>query len=198
MVTKIDEAILKDPELLRNISIAKRMSWAASRKTTREEDIAYCLMGIFDVNMPLLYGEGLKAFSRLQQEILKESIDQSLLAWDNFSGCVPDATGATTGAFADHPRRFKDAANITRFDALALFDGKGAASIITNGGLEIYLPVLVKHDLDVTTKVEYTVILACHRAEDIAKPLGISLQPVKGSRGRVFCRTVSRLSLDPV
>jgi uncharacterized membrane protein YozB (DUF420 family) len=155
-------------------------------------------MGIFDVNMPLLYGEGLKAFSRLQQEILKESTDQSLLAWDNFSGSVPDATSATTGAFADHPRRFKDAANIARFNPLALFDGKGTASTITNRGLEIYLPVLVKHDLDVTTKVEYTAILACHRAEDIARPLGISLQPVKGSRGRVFRRTASRLSLDPV
>jgi hypothetical protein len=145
MVTKINEDILKDPKLLRNMSIANRMSWAASRETTREEDIAYCLMGIFDINMPLLYGEGLKAFSRLQQEIMKESTDQSLLAWDNFSRYVPDATGATTGAFADHPRRFKDAANITCFDHLALFDGKGAASTITNRGLEIYLPVLVKH-----------------------------------------------------
>jgi len=88
------------------------MSWAATRETTREEDIAYCLMGIFDANMPLLYGEGLKAFSRLQQEILKESTDQSLLAWDSFSGHVSAATRAATGAFADHPRRFRDAANI--------------------------------------------------------------------------------------
>jgi hypothetical protein len=62
-------------------SIARRMSWAARRNTTRTEDIAYCLMGIFDVNMPLLYGEGEKAFIRLQEEILKESDDQTLLAW---------------------------------------------------------------------------------------------------------------------
>ena len=38
------------------------MSWASRRVTTRDEDIAYCLLGMFDVNMPLIYGEGEKAF----------------------------------------------------------------------------------------------------------------------------------------
>jgi len=62
-------------------SIAQRMSWAANRQTTRKEDLAYCLMGLFDVNMPLLYGEGDKAFRRLQEEIIKQSNDQSIFAW---------------------------------------------------------------------------------------------------------------------
>jgi hypothetical protein len=66
---------------LETFSIARRMSWAAKRQTTRIEDQAYSLMGIFDVNMPLLYGEGSKAFKRLQEEILKVSDDQSLFAW---------------------------------------------------------------------------------------------------------------------
>jgi len=57
------------------------MSWAAFRETSRIEDIAYCLLGIFDVNMPLLYGEGKKAFIRLQQEIMKGTHDFSLFAW---------------------------------------------------------------------------------------------------------------------
>jgi hypothetical protein len=57
------------------------MSWASKRETTRSEDTAYCLLGIFDVNMPLLYGEGEKAFVRLQEEIMKNSDDQSLFAW---------------------------------------------------------------------------------------------------------------------
>ena len=44
--------------------------------------MAYCLMGIFNVNMPILYGEGLhSAFRRLQEEIMKTSFDQSLFAW---------------------------------------------------------------------------------------------------------------------
>lgn len=43
------------------------MRWAASRETKRLEDMAYCLLGIFNVNMPLLYGEGRRAFIRLQE-----------------------------------------------------------------------------------------------------------------------------------
>lgn len=48
-----------------HISIATKISWAAKRESTRIEDQSYCLLGIFDVNMPLLYGEGKKAFKRL-------------------------------------------------------------------------------------------------------------------------------------
>ncbi|KAK0722644.1 hypothetical protein B0T26DRAFT_628827, partial [Lasiosphaeria miniovina] len=60
------------------------MSWASRRQTTRPEDIAYCLMGIFNVNMSMLYGEGgTKAFIRLQEGILRESDDQTILAWRN-------------------------------------------------------------------------------------------------------------------
>ena len=51
------------------MSVADRMGWASRRQTTRTEDIAYCLLGIFDVHMPLLYGEGEKAFVRLQEEM---------------------------------------------------------------------------------------------------------------------------------
>ena len=64
-------------------SVAQRMSWAAHRDTTRIEDKAYCLLGIFDVNMPLLYGEGKKAFVRLQEEILRSSHDETLFCWTN-------------------------------------------------------------------------------------------------------------------
>ncbi|RYP18698.1 hypothetical protein DL767_009772 [Monosporascus sp. MG133] len=66
---------------LHEASVAQRMSWAAKRETTREEDIAYCLLGIFDVTMPMIYGEGDKAFGRLQEEIMKKTRDDSILAW---------------------------------------------------------------------------------------------------------------------
>ncbi|KUJ11357.1 HET-domain-containing protein [Mollisia scopiformis] len=62
-------------------SIAQKMSWAAERVTTRVEDQAYCLMGLFGVNMPPLYGEGDNAFRRLQLEILEVSDDESIFAW---------------------------------------------------------------------------------------------------------------------
>lgn len=83
VITGIDEGILRGSKSLESASVAKRMSWAAYRKTTRPEDVAYCLMGIFGVNMPMLYGEGPKAFLRLQEEIMKQSDDQSLFAWAN-------------------------------------------------------------------------------------------------------------------
>ena len=71
--TSIDREVLdgEDPTLS---SIAKRMSWASQRETTRVEDLAYCLMGLFGVNMPLIYGEKHKAFIRLQAEIDRKSV----------------------------------------------------------------------------------------------------------------------------
>ncbi|KAH8899063.1 HET-domain-containing protein, partial [Thozetella sp. PMI_491] len=79
--THIPASILQGKQVLSNLAIAMRMSWAANRETTRVEDMAYSLMGLFDVNMPLLYGEGIKAFRRLQEEILRRTNDMSILAW---------------------------------------------------------------------------------------------------------------------
>ncbi len=69
-------------ERLETASAAKKMSWASNRQTSRPEDTAYSLLGIFDVNMPLIYGEGNRAFLRLQHEIMKASPhDHTLFAW---------------------------------------------------------------------------------------------------------------------
>jgi hypothetical protein len=76
-ITGIPTEVLKSGRT-QHMSIAQKMCWAANRTTTRIEDIAYCLMGLFDVNMPLLYGEGNKAFERLQEEIIKRSTDQTI------------------------------------------------------------------------------------------------------------------------
>lgn len=63
------EALQGEP--LTNFTVAKRLSWAKNRQTTRKEDEAYCLLGIFAIFMPLMYGEGDHAFIRLQEEIDK-------------------------------------------------------------------------------------------------------------------------------
>ena len=81
VITGIAEGFLTGAIALTKASIAKRMSWASRRKTTRTENLAYCLLGIFGINMPVLYGEGTKTFVRLQEEIMKDSDDQSLFAW---------------------------------------------------------------------------------------------------------------------
>ncbi|KAI3325630.1 heterokaryon incompatibility protein-domain-containing protein [Xylariaceae sp. AK1471] len=79
--TGVDVAILDDPRGLPFVPVGRRMSWASKRETTRTEDMAYCLLGIFNVNLPMIYGEGQKAFMRLQEEIAKDSCDLSLFAW---------------------------------------------------------------------------------------------------------------------
>ena len=58
VLTGIPEVILSGKKELDSMSIAQRMSWAAHRKASRIEDGAYCLLGIFDINIPLIYGEG--------------------------------------------------------------------------------------------------------------------------------------------
>jgi hypothetical protein len=63
---------------LSDFSVTERMLWAASRETYRQEDKAYSLLGIFDVNMPLIYSEGKdKALQRLREEIDKASKGRS-------------------------------------------------------------------------------------------------------------------------
>ncbi|KAI6118538.1 heterokaryon incompatibility protein-domain-containing protein, partial [Pisolithus croceorrhizus] len=80
-ITGIPREVLAGGLAGKRLSVAQIMSWAANRKTTRVEDRAYSLMGLFGVNMPMLYGEGKKAFQRLQLEIIREYSDQSIFAW---------------------------------------------------------------------------------------------------------------------
>jgi hypothetical protein len=81
-ITSIDVKVIMTERPVHSVLVAERLSWAADRVTTRKEDIAYCLLGIFDVHMPLLYGEGSKAFTRLQVAIMDATDDISLMAWD--------------------------------------------------------------------------------------------------------------------
>ncbi|KAI8993772.1 heterokaryon incompatibility protein-domain-containing protein [Trametes punicea] len=80
-ITGVQRDVLEHKRPLSTVSVARRMSWASKRKTTRVEDEAYSLMGIFGVNIPVIYGEGRNAFYRLQEEILRRIPDQSIFAW---------------------------------------------------------------------------------------------------------------------
>jgi hypothetical protein len=123
-ITKIDPDILTGGNLDR-CTVAERMSWAANRETTRVEDKSYCLLGIFDVHMPLLYGEGTKAFIRLQEEILKSTEDQSLFAWSReahwehyMKGMYPSDLNLSSlnvpleGLLAESPADFKHSGDV--------------------------------------------------------------------------------------
>ncbi|KAH8649425.1 heterokaryon incompatibility protein-domain-containing protein [Tricladium varicosporioides] len=93
---------------LEGASVAQKMSWAAKRETTRVEDLAYCLMGIFGINMPLLYGERERAFTRLQEEIIKVSDDYSLFAWKS--------SDENSCLLAPSPAAFVDSGGIIPFN----------------------------------------------------------------------------------
>jgi hypothetical protein len=80
-ITLIEEEVLLDSSRIGSVPIGRRLSWAARRQTTRAEDMAYCLLGILDINMPLLYGERERAFVRLQEEIVKVSNDHSIFVF---------------------------------------------------------------------------------------------------------------------
>lgn len=80
-ITSIPEWILNGAQGVLDCGVAQRMSWASRRVTTRVEDRAYSLLGIFDINMPLLYGEGPRAFRRLQEEIIRTSNDASIFCF---------------------------------------------------------------------------------------------------------------------
>jgi hypothetical protein len=80
-ITKIDAKLLRNECSISEFCVAQKLSWAAKRETTRIEDSSYCLLGLLDLNMPLLYGEGDKAFRRLQHEIIRSTEDLSIFAW---------------------------------------------------------------------------------------------------------------------
>ncbi|TBU30325.1 hypothetical protein BD311DRAFT_738095 [Dichomitus squalens] len=91
-ITGIPEEALLHVKSLDEFSVAQRLSWAARRQTSRKEDRAYSLLGVFNINMPTLYGEGSRAFRRLQEEIVRRIPDLSLFAWNRhiYRGCNPN------------------------------------------------------------------------------------------------------------
>ncbi|KAF9555236.1 hypothetical protein CPC08DRAFT_695810 [Agrocybe pediades] len=63
-------------------NVRGRLAWASRRETTRVEDEAYCLLGIFNITISIAYGEGENAFQRLQEAIIQKTNDRSLFIWE--------------------------------------------------------------------------------------------------------------------
>lgn len=140
---------------LSRLPLARRMAWAGKRETTRVEDLAYCLLGIFGVNLPLLYGEGRHAFIRLQEEILKSSNDMSLFAWRTEN--LNDYPSYYCGILASHPKYFQNSSAICLTnDAVFAPD-----FILTNKGIKIETQMRYseEHDLHVLD-------INCHNGPD--------------------------------
>ncbi|KAK3400830.1 hypothetical protein B0T20DRAFT_405325 [Sordaria brevicollis] len=186
-ITQIDESVLDNSALLPTIPVAQRMSWASSRVTTRPEDMAYCLLGIFDVQIPLLYGEGDKAFTRLQEEIVKETNDFSLFAW-RITG---DEEGSGQhqkhwGILAPSPREFASCGDVVNWGN-PLYN---AECLITSKGLRITpAPGDGLRSGSVGVKGTYILDLGCYRRSDRGKAIGVFLQQ-HGSD--LYCRVLPR------
>ena len=113
-------------------SVAQKMSWAARRETTRSVDTAYCMMGLFGVNMPLLYGEGgPNAFKRLLLEIMKKSNDYSVFAWRN------DWIDWIEGTLASSSEDFDGCSMICSLERQRALGGAGHGSSISVGRYQV-------------------------------------------------------------
>ena len=148
-ITRIPKEVLDLSVGPDSFSIAQRFSWAADRETSRPEDTAYCLMGLFGINMPLLYGEGQKAFYRLQEQIMRESDDQSIFAWVH----EKDPNLKLFGLLAPKPSYFYTSNNIVPVQEW----NKSVPYSMTNSGLSIAAQLIRRID-----KGDYLFILKCY------------------------------------
>ncbi|KAF1828366.1 HET-domain-containing protein [Decorospora gaudefroyi] len=189
-ITKIDVAFLSGDKSMDQASVAKKMSWASGRVTTRLEDTAYCLLGIFGVNIPLLYGEGERAFVRLQEEIMRVSDDQSLFAWgEPESTSTPSsernertrATNQLRGLFASSPSEFATCGNIIPDEVAEIEE----PYILTNKGVRLVVPVYKNNSIP----YDDIAVLAC-RPEDSL--LHVLVMPLKALGGCQFARGCSK------
>jgi hypothetical protein len=175
-ITGIERPILKAEYPLHLITIAKRMSWASHRKTTRAEDMAYCLLGIFGISMPLLYGEGgVKAFMRLQEELMKETNDLTIFAWQ--AKASNSALISYRGALAWSPQEFAGSGAI-----VSMSNPKTNPEFaITNKGVRI------QTHLGRDSKGVISMPLNCYEREGNNGEIGINLVEIGGG---VFVREV--------
>lgn len=203
IITAVPEEVLSGTTALDTVSVAAPMSWAAHRETTRVEDMAYCLMGIFDVNMPLLYGEGRKAFLRLQSEILSQTQDDSLFAWSADKALAKRFP--YRGLFASSPSEFAMCGDLKlkHWD----LDTERATTIFGNGRISLNCGMATDDSLNCgqVTRDSFhrrpeligqrrLVTIKCHRKSD---PLAIEVARI-GFRTYVRSSPSSRIPVSTV
>ena len=179
-ITRIDEDILMHRRRVQSASVAKRMSWAAHRKTTRPEDIAYCLVGIFSIRMSSIYGEGGEgAFLRLQEHIMKQSYDHSIFAWVDLEAPKDSLHGMLTTS----PSKFADCHNIFPHQEWTKHEYS-----MTNLGLQIELPMIAKG------RGEFIAMLGCVRLQHSSiSYMGIILKRISQDRKQYARIKLNRL-----
>ncbi|EJT82608.1 hypothetical protein GGTG_02581 [Gaeumannomyces tritici R3-111a-1] len=192
-ITSIPRRVLNGDAKVQDTSVAQRMSWAASRNTTREEDLAYCLLGIFDVVLPMLYGVGHLAFRQLQEAIMRKTRDDSILAWGfptNKKGRrLPaaatrgGASSSSGGVLATGPSGFAGCGDISGRERSA-----GDTLDVRGGSLSLRIRLYT-----LPTTGETFCLLECGPESDKSKVVGIPLVAVSGEQPREQPREFVRL-----
>ncbi|KAI0160683.1 heterokaryon incompatibility protein-domain-containing protein [Xylariaceae sp. FL1272] len=182
-ITQIPRLVLLGHIQLKEASIAQRMSWAANRVTKRKEDIAYCLLGIFDVMMPMLYGEGERAFIRLQEAILlSQPNDDSILAWGNIPRSSRSVT-FPTGAFASAPSDFLRCGQVICTTSSDSDD----ANVLTLQGRSVRL----RRPLYAHPSSQLYIVLRCRFYDEPERCIALSVQPWSSGVNN-YCRDGKR------
>ncbi|KAL8690236.1 MAG: hypothetical protein Q9218_004274 [Villophora microphyllina] len=184
-ITRVPTAYLQGLDV-REATIGMRMSWASRRATTRKEDVAYCLLGIFDINMPLLYGEGMKAFSRLQKEIMKRTFDNTILAWGFLTWDQRNQSSDTEdcGVLATSPADFAYSGTLGLCPRFASSPSRDMQ--MTNEGLRLQVQLRAPRNNAQRRTRRYVAVLDCFSRQDPSKRLAIPLrktEPPGGYRG---------------
>jgi hypothetical protein len=159
------ELLQKKPKVsLEDYTIAQRMTWAANRETTKEEDMAYCLLGIFNITMATIPAEGLRAFERLQLEIIRRSTDHSIFAW-NWRPGFSDIKRKET-LLAPHPSYFLTRDPIVPLRATRAENARNEHPFeMTNRGLQIRLPILTDSTKSAGSKERLALLNCCYKNE---------------------------------
>lgn len=130
-------------------NIRERMFWASRRHTTRVEDLSYCLIGIFDVNLPIAYGEGDWAFYRLMEVIIQRCDEWGIFAWAG----TPSSHGRTN-AICQSPECYLEI-QTERFPAESATKVHGDTSFtLSRRGLLLWLMIAIG-DLRATEKANH-------------------------------------------
>ncbi|KIW28743.1 uncharacterized protein PV07_08381 [Cladophialophora immunda] len=216
LITGIDEGVLRGTKEPTDFNVACRMSWAAGRETTRLEDRAYSLLGIFQVNMPLLYGEGSRAFRRLQEEIMKLTEDYTIFTWtwpsqSDETTRAAQYCGSSLGILASSPDRFdpqmfqslchqpyssfEKSTKSTLFERLVVQSPCPGASLVpptlTSRGLSINVLVIRKPKSPQQSQEEHLCLSWYNSAEEsllLCLSLAPAIQPTLNDEHPLFTR----------
>lgn len=112
--------------------VAEKMTWASQRKTTKIEDTAYCLLGLFNVTLPIAYGEADRAWYRLMSVIASECTDASFLAWAGPPSPYSRALPSSPASYLKHDPR----------TSASLFNRRHLSYEVTKVGVVIKMIVL--------------------------------------------------------